>query len=88
MYYVVTDLGRLIQSYKYKGHAINAKKKQEEINKRYPNIKFLVVDHDELMKLRKKTVTVINLMSGKPCEIRACEVGTCCDPSTERYWTM
>ena len=35
-----------------------------------------------------KTVTVKNLMSGKPVQIRASERGGCCDPSTERYWSM
>lgn len=33
-------------------------------------------------------VEVKNLQSGKPALIRKSEVGTCCDPSTERYWQM
>ena len=33
-------------------------------------------------------VTVQNLMSGKDTLIRMSERGGCCDPSTERYWTM
>lgn len=33
-------------------------------------------------------VTVKNLVSGKPVQIRKSEQGTCCDPSTERYWSM
>jgi len=33
-------------------------------------------------------VTVQNLMSRKDVKIRRSDVGTCCDPSTERYWTM
>lgn len=33
-------------------------------------------------------VTVINIMSGKECQIRASEQGGCCDPSTERYHCM
>lgn len=31
---------------------------------------------------------VKNLMSGEMVEIRASDVGTCLDPSTERYWSM
>lgn len=34
------------------------------------------------------TVTVTNLLSGKPATIRASERGGCCDPSTERYHCM
>lgn len=33
-------------------------------------------------------VTVKSLMNGKDVQIRKTEVGGCCDPSTERYWTM
>ena len=33
-------------------------------------------------------VTVKNLLSGKPVQLRQSEVGTCVDPSTERYWSM
>ena len=31
---------------------------------------------------------VKNLISGKEVEIRTADVGTCCDPSQERFWTM
>lgn len=34
------------------------------------------------------TVVVKSLMTGKDVQIRKTEVGGCCDPSTERYWTM
>lgn len=33
-------------------------------------------------------VKVKNLMSGKEVSIREQDVGTCCDPSTETYWSM
>lgn len=33
-------------------------------------------------------VAVKSLMNGKDVQIRKSEVGGCCDPSTERYWTM
>ncbi len=32
--------------------------------------------------------TVISLQTGKPVQIPLASVGSCCDPSTERYWTM
>lgn len=32
--------------------------------------------------------TVRNLMSGQEVIIDADKLGTCCDPSTERYWSM
>ena len=33
-------------------------------------------------------VEVINLLSGKPCKIKATLAGGCCDPSTETYHCM
>ena len=33
-------------------------------------------------------VTRYNLMTGKPFQIRADQVGGPCDPATERYWSM
>lgn len=33
-------------------------------------------------------VEVKNLMSGKPVKILKSQVGSCVDPSTERYWSM
>ena len=32
-------------------------------------------------------VTVKNLLSGKEVQIREQDVGSVCDPSTERYWS-
>lgn len=46
-----------------------------------------VASHAEFLALEPE-VEVISLMSGKPCKIKASERGGCCDPSTERYWTM
>jgi hypothetical protein len=36
----------------------------------------------------QRTVTVTNLLTGQPTEIPKTQAGTCCDPSTERYWSM
>jgi len=33
-------------------------------------------------------VKVKSLVGGKEVEIRRVDVGGCCDPSTERYWSM
>lgn len=33
-------------------------------------------------------VTVTNIRTGGPVQIRRVDVGTCCDPSTERYHCM
>lgn len=33
-------------------------------------------------------VTVKSLMTGADVVIRKTQLGGCCDPSTERYWTM
>lgn len=33
-------------------------------------------------------VTVKSLMSGADVQIPQSQVGSCCDPSTERYWSM
>ena len=33
-------------------------------------------------------VEVKSMMNGAPVQILKSQVGTCCDPSTERYWSM
>lgn len=35
-----------------------------------------------------KWTTVKNMLSGREVRIREQEVGGCCDPSTETYWSM
>jgi hypothetical protein len=50
-------------------------------------------DHLEAISLnewidRDIEVEVINLLSGKPVKIRKSQEGGCCDPSTEKYWSM
>lgn len=53
---------------------------------RYPN--FAILDRYFWSERYNPMVKVKNLMSGTEVEIRADEVGSCLDPSTERYWTM
>ena len=48
---------------------------------------FRVITEEERRKT-DKIVIVHNLLSGAPVELRESDVGTCCDPSTERYWSM
>ncbi len=38
--------------------------------------------------LCKRKTTVVNLLSGKEVEIPLVDLGGCCDPSTERYFSM
>ena len=71
-----------------------AKRSATCANKRSLNRKFdlydnyLVCDTDFFHEAIDQNVIVTNLMSGKPCVIRESEAGGCCDPSTERYWSM
>lgn len=46
-----------------------------------------VVSYD-VYKTFDTKVTVKNMMSGKDVLIDVNDVGGCCDPSTEHYWTM
>lgn len=38
--------------------------------------------------IANELVTVKNLITGEDIQIRRADVGTCLDPSTERYWSM
>ena len=53
--------------------------------KRYP--KAIIVTNEEF-RTSDPIVIVKNLMSGLPCQIKKSHQGGCCDPSTERYWSM
>ena len=52
----------------------------------YPN--FAILDRYFWSDRFNPMVKVKNLMTGTEVEIRTEDVGSCCDPSTERYWTM
>jgi len=47
-----------------------------------------VIDTMEAYDAEDGMVEVKNLMNGSPVMIRKSERGGCCDPSTERYWSM
>lgn len=54
--------------------------------KGYSNLK-IMKGSDFNAKFNRWTVTK-NLLSGREVLIREQDVGTCCDPSTETYWSM
>jgi hypothetical protein len=43
---------------------------------------------DLIRDMGEQTIHVNNLQSGLPVQIRLCDLGGPCDPSTERYWSM
>lgn len=53
------------------------------LRKKNPDRKYTVMQRDEY---RDPMVETKNLLNGKSCKIRLSQVGTCCDPGTERYW--
>lgn len=57
------------------------------INKGILNSSWVVDTYDNMVA-KEPMVTVKSLMTGADVQIRKSEVGGCCDPSTERYWTM
>ena len=57
------------------------------INKGVLNSSWVVDTYDNMVA-KEPMVTVKSLMSGADVRIHKSDVGTCVDPSTERYWTM
>jgi hypothetical protein len=49
-------------------------------------VAYKLVTHEE-RKAADTMVTVYNLMSGKPVQIRRSDRGGICDPSMELYWS-
>ncbi len=62
-----------------KANALRSKKPNTNIATAESNYFNTEIDHE---------VEVKNLMSGALVKIRASERGSCCDPSTETYWSM
>lgn len=59
------------------------------INKQFGNTaQYVVLTNTEFDAKHNPFVTVHSLMNGLPVQLLRSEVGGCCDPSTERYWTM
>jgi hypothetical protein len=82
MYYIVNNNCHIYGEYSTERKAKNALKKLG-----YPEDKFIVTS-EEFYKNMDHDVQVKNLMSGKMVTLRASQVGSCTDPSTERYWSM
>ena len=57
-------------------------------NRRSNGFNYDIMEETEFNEKYNGYVTVKNMMSGKDVQIRAQDVGGCCDPSTERYWSM
>jgi hypothetical protein len=60
-----------------------------KINKQYGGTnQWVVMTHDQFEFYHNPLVEVTNILSGKKCMIRRSDKGGCCDPSTERFFTM
>jgi len=70
--------------YVHQGKAANVAKAMTEKT----GVEHIAVHRDAYLVGFKKTITVTNLMTGKPVRIDAAMAGGCCDPSTETYWSM
>lgn len=58
------------------------------MNRNAKNLTYDVMEEAEFNKKYNGYVTVKSMMNGQDVQIRAQDVGGCCDPSTERYWSM
>lgn len=65
-----------------KGAKMSLRRRYKE---KYPDA--VVMSREEFNRT-EPIVETKNLMTGKTIMIRASEKGTCCDPGTERYWSM
>ena len=95
MSYVIvnTESGRIVSESPFpteRGAKISLARKWPELaTKKQMNFEDLRVMHLDVYNVGfRKTVTVTNLMSGKPVEIDINDRGGVCDPSTESYWSM
>jgi len=61
------------------------KRSKTALLKKKPNAQYDIMPRDEY---KDPMVETHNMMNGKKCMIRKSRLGTCCDPATERYWTM
>lgn len=47
-----------------------------------------VEDYEKTGGVKASEMVTVRSIMGKDVEIRGDQVGSCCDPSTERYWSM
>lgn len=57
-------------------------------NRRSNGQNYAIMEEAEFNEKHNGLVTVKDMLSGNDVQIRAQDVGTCCDPSTERYHSM
>lgn len=87
--YFIVEIGNcypLIKKEGFKQFKRAFDKKNEYENKN--NKKVEIIDQDEFFNRGNVDVEVFDLMTKRPIFIKKHEVGTCCDPSTERYYSM
>ena len=82
-WFVKTENWHILGTYKTQSAAKSAVTRKWGI--RYPTA--TVID-SETFKKDQPMVERKNLMSGTTFMIEASQAGGCCDPSTERYWSM
>jgi hypothetical protein len=79
-----TNTKRMVRSFKTER---GAKVSLAAYNRRgFANL--AVMNAAEFDEQFNRWTTTINLLSGEEVRIRQQDVGTCCDPSTETYWSM
>lgn len=57
-------------------------------NRRSGADNYAILDDRTFNRLYNQKVAVKNLLSGREVYINQQDVGGCCDPSTESYWSM
>jgi hypothetical protein len=83
MKYLIVNGWKIIKTCdSLRGAKISYSRKYKKL---YPDA--LIVSEKEFRE-KEPMVETINMMSGKVCKIPASQKGGCCDPGTERYWTM
>lgn len=84
----IANHSRTDQTYSSVGRASAAMRRAKlGSRQKYPEGEYAVMTLKEYNE-QDTMVTVYNLMSGKPVQLRKSEVGGPCDPSTERYHCM
>ena len=68
-----------------KGVATRLNKKDVALHNTVGGVRFVAISYDEFDRLFNPVVTVYNLLTKKPVQLRKSEVGGINDPSTERY---
>lgn len=85
--YIVVNIPtwRPVDSRKYK-NVIPAHRNADRRMKKDPNLDLKVITEDA-WRAADIDVLVTNI-HGNQCWVRRSDLGSCCDPSTERYWSM